>query len=136
MNDNGFVVDRQSDLDLDALMRRVREAAGLEEEAPPPVPTEFRDHDQESASPPGFNQVVAAQSAWNERTTKLLAAIVDCIQSLHDSTTELDSRMSAAAARALTPSDGRRRQRAETGRLHGRGKRRNGRKARKNGRRT
>jgi hypothetical protein len=72
-----------ADNDLDLLLMRVREVAGVEGGLNPAAGP---GGEQVTAQPVDVGAVLAAQAAWNERTTKALAVIVECLQNLHDAT--------------------------------------------------
>src|SRR6266545_4167604 len=76
------------DTDLDALMARVREAAngGTGEDASAALLAA-----DATGGDPDLAQLIAAQGEWNDRTTKSLASIVDCLQGLQDEWTHLES---------------------------------------------
>jgi hypothetical protein len=73
--------NQADDHDLDALMMRVREAARLETAASPAV---GQAGEQITVDSLDVGAVLTAQAAWNERTTKSLAVIAECLQNLHD----------------------------------------------------
>lgn len=83
---NGQTVDP----DLDVLMARVREAAGIVDIAAPVAPAPG---EPAVAADEELAQVLAAQAAWNERITKSLALVVECLRTLQDGWQELDARV-------------------------------------------
>jgi hypothetical protein len=87
-----------TDTDLDALMVRVRRAAsgvtGDDSSAALLTPDASGDAD--------LVQLVAAQGEWNDRTTKSLASIVDCLQGLQDEWVQTESRLRSEIARMST----------------------------------
>jgi hypothetical protein len=91
------------DPDLDALMARVREAAGVGESAASPA------GEKSEAAACDLGRVLAAQAAWNERTTRSLALIVECLQNLQDAWQQLDRSVRAERDGASSRPKGRRR---------------------------
>jgi hypothetical protein len=87
------------DTDLDALMARVREAANGGAGEPSSVAHLTTD---ETCGEPDLVQLVAAQGEWNDRTTKSLASIVDCLQGLQDEWAHVESRLRSELARVST----------------------------------
>jgi hypothetical protein len=83
--------DLSDDVDLDALMIRVREAAmasGTSGGAARP---------QTAGDPKGADidlvRVIDAQGEWNEHTRQLLAALVECLQTLREDWTDAHARL-------------------------------------------
>jgi predicted secreted protein len=79
---DAFTGNFDDDLDLDALMSRVRDAAlggGTTATATPPAA---------AADTPGQDadliKVIEAQGEWNEQTRKALVDLVQCLQALRD----------------------------------------------------
>lgn len=86
-----FPKDVSDDLDLDALMIRVREAAmnggtsGSTASAPIAGDQTGRDVD--------LMRVIEAQGEWNEHTRKSLAAMVESLRTLRDDWTDAQARL-------------------------------------------
>jgi hypothetical protein len=80
------------DIDLDALMTRVREAAGSVGEVPA-VTDGPAEASRGAAAELG--QVLTAQAAWNERMSRSLALIAECLQGLQEAWQDLESRVSS-----------------------------------------
>jgi hypothetical protein len=89
----------EMDTDLDALMARVREAAngGTGEDSSAALFTT-----DASGSDSDLGQLIAAQGEWNDRTTKSLASVVDCLQGLQDEWAHMESRLRSEIARVAT----------------------------------
>jgi hypothetical protein len=88
---NSLPTDLSDDVDLDALMIRVREAAmanGTSGGATRP---------QTAGDANGADidlvRVIDAQGEWNERTRQSLAALVDCLRTLRDDWTDAHARL-------------------------------------------
>jgi hypothetical protein len=78
------------DLELDALMVRVREAAlavGPSGDAARPGTGDANDADIDLV------RVIDAQAEWNEHTRQSLAALVDCLRTLRDDWTDAHARL-------------------------------------------
>ena len=94
------------DLDLDALMVRVREAAmagGTSGGAARP-----QTGGDANGADLDLVRVLDAQGEWNEHTRQSLAALVDCLRTLRDDWTDAHARLreehgSAVGARRRTP---------------------------------
>jgi hypothetical protein len=74
--------DVSHDLELDALMMKVREAAmagGTGRVTSPPQTA-----GDQTGPELDLVRVIDAQGEWNEHTTKSLAAVVECLRSLRD----------------------------------------------------
>ena len=84
--------DHSDDVDLDALMSRVREAAGSVG-AVPAVTGGPAEASRGAAAELG--QLLTAQAAWNERMSRSLAVIAECLQGLQDAWQDLESRVSS-----------------------------------------
>lgn len=83
--------DLSDDVDLDALMIRVREAAmtsGTNGGAARPQTA----GDAEGADS-DLVRAIDAQGEWNEHTRQLLAALVECLRTLRDDTTDAHARL-------------------------------------------
>lgn len=83
--------DLSDDVDLDALMIRVREAAmatGTRGGA-------ARPHTDEDAKGADIDlvRVIDAQGEWNEHTRQSLAALVECLRTLRDDWTDAHARL-------------------------------------------
>jgi hypothetical protein len=74
------------DLDLDALMVRVREAA-MAGTARPETAADPKDADIDLV------RVIDAQGEWNEHTRQSLVALVECLRTLRDDWTEAHARL-------------------------------------------
>ena len=82
--------DLSDDVDLDALMIRVREAAmasGTSGAARPQTAGDAKGADIDLA------RVIDAQGEWNEHTGQSLAALVECLRTLRDDWTEAHARL-------------------------------------------
>jgi hypothetical protein len=86
----------EMDTDLDALMARVREAAngGTGEDSSAALLTA-----DATGGDSDLVQLIAAQGEWNDRTTKSLASIVDCLRGLQDEWVHMESRLRSEIAR-------------------------------------
>ena len=100
MNIDLLLDGTSDDLELEALMARVREAAGINQTARKPPPAEQGAPADGSAAPtPDLGDLLAAQVAWNERTTKSLALIVECLLGMQEAWQQLDAYVRAERAR-------------------------------------
>ena len=88
---DGLPTDLSDDLDLDALMLRVREvamASGASGGAARP---------QAAADAAGADialvRVIDAQGEWNEHTRQSLAALVECVRTMRDDWTDAHARL-------------------------------------------
>lgn len=83
--------DLSDDLDLDALMIRVREAAMASGTsggaARPQTPGDAKGADIDLA------RIIDAQGEWNEHTSQSLAALVECLRTLRDDWTDAHARL-------------------------------------------
>ena len=122
MNIDQFLNGQTDDAELDALMARVREAAGVKGDAAPAA-----NAPDGRGVPSDLDQVLAAQAAWNDDIAKSLSAIVECLQTLQDAWQELDAYVRTTDARASARAKLRRRPPARVRRGHG---------AKRNGRST
>jgi hypothetical protein len=79
------------DLDLEALMTRVREAAG----AGGPVAGTARQQsgDEVNGADLDLIRVLDAQGEWNEQTRQSLAALADCLRTLRDDWADAHARL-------------------------------------------
>lgn len=86
-----FPKDVGDDVDLDALMTLVREAAmtGGTTEITAPAQTAGDLTGRDFA----LMRVIEAQGEWNEHTSKSLAALVECLRTLRDDWTEAQTRL-------------------------------------------
>jgi hypothetical protein len=109
------------DLDLDALMTRVREAAMAA--GPSGGATRPQGDGDANGADLDLVRVLDAQAEWNEQTRQSLAALADCLRTLRDDWADADARLrdelsqlsalvtglragrSAAAPRANQPAD-------------------------------
>jgi hypothetical protein len=89
----------EMETDLDALMARVREAAngGTGEDSSAALLTA-----DATGGDSDLVQLIAAQGEWNDRTTKSLASVVDCLQGLQDEWAHMESRLRSEIARVST----------------------------------
>ena len=83
--------DLSDDVDLDALMTRVREAAMTSGTnggaARPQTAGDAEDADSDLV------RAIDAQGEWNEHTRQLLAALVECLRTLRDDSTDAHARL-------------------------------------------
>jgi hypothetical protein len=88
---NRLPTDLGDDVDLDALMIRVREAAMASGTsggaARPQTPGDAKGADIDLA------RVIDAQGEWNEHTGQSLAALVECLRTLRDDWTDAHARL-------------------------------------------
>jgi hypothetical protein len=78
------------DLDLDALMARIREAASSAGTGTPPRQNGSSDAKHAESD---LVRVLDAQGEWNEHTRQSLAALVECLRTLRDDWTDAHTRL-------------------------------------------
>jgi hypothetical protein len=85
-----------ADLDLDALMAKVRAAANAGDTVAGILAGDT--HQASDGERLDLMQVIAAQVEWNNHTTKTLAAVADCLRHIQSELGIVQSRLTATAA--------------------------------------